>query len=130
MPQPAVRVNVVDAGCSHLAVEVDDAREEHAMGMVRRRTRRRTMLVAGGAAYAVGRHQGKKAGYEDAQNEYVEEEPPPPTYQEIPPAPPPPAPTEAVATDADQLQKLADLHASGVLSDDEFTAAKAKVLGI
>jgi len=30
---------------------------------------------------------------------------------------------------ADQLQQLADLHQQGVLSDDEFAAAKAKVLG-
>jgi hypothetical protein len=29
-----------------------------------------------------------------------------------------------------QLQKLAELHNSGVLSDDEFTAAKKKVLGM
>jgi hypothetical protein len=30
---------------------------------------------------------------------------------------------------ADQLQQLADLHDSGVLSDEEFAAAKAKLLG-
>jgi membrane protease subunit (stomatin/prohibitin family) len=29
-----------------------------------------------------------------------------------------------------QLQKLAELHNSGVLSDEEFTAAKKKVLGM
>ena len=29
-----------------------------------------------------------------------------------------------------ELQKLADLKAQGVLSDEEFTAAKAKLLGI
>jgi hypothetical protein len=28
-----------------------------------------------------------------------------------------------------QLQKLADLKAAGVLSEDEFAAAKAKILG-
>jgi len=28
------------------------------------------------------------------------------------------------------LQQLAELHGQGVLSDEEFTAAKAKVLGI
>jgi hypothetical protein len=28
-----------------------------------------------------------------------------------------------------ELQQLADLHASGVLTDAEFSAAKAKVLG-
>ncbi|MCS5479774.1 PH domain-containing protein [Corynebacterium sp. YIM 101645] len=30
----------------------------------------------------------------------------------------------------DQLAKLAELHAAGVLTDDEFTAAKAKALGL
>ena len=30
---------------------------------------------------------------------------------------------------ADQLQQIATLHQQGVLSDDEFAAAKAKVLG-
>jgi hypothetical protein len=29
-----------------------------------------------------------------------------------------------------QIQQLAQLHASGALSDEEFTAAKAKILGI
>ncbi|MEP9380778.1 SHOCT domain-containing protein [Nocardioides sp. KR10-350] len=29
---------------------------------------------------------------------------------------------------ADQLAKLADLHAAGILTDDEFTAAKARLL--
>jgi hypothetical protein len=29
-----------------------------------------------------------------------------------------------------KLQELAKLHETGVLSDEEFTAAKAKVLGI
>ena len=29
-----------------------------------------------------------------------------------------------------ELQKLADLHKSGVLSDEEFSAAKKKLLGI
>ena len=29
-----------------------------------------------------------------------------------------------------RLQQLAELHTQGVLSDEEFAAAKAKVLGI
>jgi len=29
-----------------------------------------------------------------------------------------------------QLQKIADFHTSGVLSDDEFAAAKKKLLGL
>jgi Short C-terminal domain len=38
-------------------------------------------------------------------------------------APPP-------ADPADEIEHLAQLHASGALSDEEFTAAKAKILGI
>jgi len=36
------------------------------------------------------------------------------------------APTRDLTT---ELKKLADLHKSGVLTDEEFTAAKKKVLG-
>lgn len=46
-------------------------------------------------------------------------------------AAPAPAPAAAPAAGDDmvaQLQKLADLKAAGVLSEDEFAAAKAKVL--
>ncbi|HBF27470.1 MAG: hypothetical protein CMH39_04620 [Micrococcales bacterium] len=45
-----------------------------------------------------------------------------------------PVPAAAPAAPADdtsaKLQELADLHAKGVLSDEEFAAAKAKALGI
>ena len=45
-------------------------------------------------------------------------------------AAPPPAPAAAAGSDlTSQLQQLAQLHNAGVLSDDEFAAAKAKVLG-
>lgn len=36
----------------------------------------------------------------------------------------------AVDETTEQLTNLANLHAQGVLSDEEFAAAKAKVLGI
>ena len=89
------------------------------MGMVRRRTRRRTMMVAGGMAY--GRGQSEQAA---ADQGYDEPAPPPP-------APPPPAPAPAPADDAaSEIERLASLHDSGTLSDDEFAAAKAKILGI
>jgi hypothetical protein len=35
----------------------------------------------------------------------------------------------AEPTDIEQLQQLATLHEQGVLTDSEFTAAKAKVIG-
>lgn len=45
-------------------------------------------------------------------------------------SPPPPAPAAAAPTDSlmDELGKLADLKAAGVLTDEEFAAAKAKLL--
>jgi hypothetical protein len=88
------------------------------MGMMRRRTRRRTALVVGGAAYAAGRARSR-----NEQQQYDDQ-----GYDEPPPAPPPPAPTEPSQTD--ELARLGELHANGTLTDDEFAAAKAKLLGI
>jgi hypothetical protein len=42
-------------------------------------------------------------------------------------APPPPPPEDDQTA---QLQNLAQLHNQGVLTDEEFAAAKAKLLGI
>ncbi|MCQ4211456.1 MULTISPECIES: SHOCT domain-containing protein [Streptomyces] len=45
-------------------------------------------------------------------------------------APPPPAAAPAPATDrVGQLTALADLKAQGLLTDEEFTAEKARILG-
>ena len=66
----------------------------------------------------MGRHRG--AGAAEAAEPDYDEAPPPP-------APPHPAPAEVDATS--ELEKLASLHASGALSDEEFTAAKQKILG-
>jgi hypothetical protein len=93
------------------------------MGMMRRRTRRRTAMVVGGAAYARGRNQAQQ---DQGAQDYAPEPEQAPQY--APPAPPPPAPT-AGPSDLDQLKQLGDLHASGVLTDDEFAAQKAKILG-
>ncbi|MFC4223628.1 SHOCT domain-containing protein [Lysinibacter cavernae] len=51
------------------------------------------------------------------------------------PAPIPQVPSSAAAVPSeqgallDQLKQLADLHSAGALTDDEFAAAKAKLLG-
>ena len=91
------------------------------MGFVRRRARRRTALLVGGAAYAAGRHRGGEEDYDTGG------------YDEPPPEAAPtaaPAPAEASPTiDYDQLQRLGELHANGTLTDEEFAAAKAKILG-
>ena len=94
------------------------------MGM-RRRTRRRA-LVAGAA---IGHHEAtKNAQYAQDQGQYEE---PAPQYQEQ--APPPPEPAQYAPAPADpyeEIDHLAALHDSGALTDDEFAAEKAKVLGM
>lgn len=107
--------------------------------------RRRPLLraaVVGGGAYVAGKHMANKANdqaaYEASQDDRIsqleqQQGPPPDQYgqqQYAPPqqAPPPAAPAGGTSV-ADQLQQIAGLHEQGVLSDDEFTAAKAKILG-
>ena len=54
-----------------------------------------------------------------------------PQYYEAPPqyAPPAPAPAAAPADDPiERLKQLAELRDQGILTEEEFTAAKAKVL--
>lgn len=46
-------------------------------------------------------------------------------------AAPPPEPAPAAAPDPYvELKKLGELHAEGILTDEEFAAQKAKILGI
>jgi hypothetical protein len=63
--------------------------------------------VAGGA---IAHHRAKRDQQADDYEEQTQYAPPPPNS-------------------ADEIEHLAQLHSSGVLSDDEFAAAKAKVLG-
>ncbi|MGW6717630.1 SHOCT domain-containing protein [Streptomyces sp. NPDC054995] len=46
-----------------------------------------------------------------------------------PPPPPPPAPVPAGTDRVGQLTQLADLKAQGLLTDEEFAAEKARILG-
>lgn len=109
--------------------------------MFRRRPLMRAAVVGGGA-YLAGKHvanrQADQAAAEDEQNQRIgdleqqqyQQAPPdqqqaPPQYQQAPPAPAAPQTSSMI----DQLNQLADLHQKGVLSDDEFAAAKAKLLG-
>ena len=95
------------------------------MGLLRMATR--TAVVAGTATAVSGRVARRQANKYDQQAEaqaYEQQQQAPQQY-----APPPaaaPAEDETIA----KLQEYAKLHASGVLSDEEFAAAKAKILGI
>ncbi len=94
-------------------------------------TMARTAVVAGTATAVVGgvsRHQaGKAQQQQDAAAYQQDQAAPPPQEYAAPPPPPPAAPAED--TTLDQLKQLGDLHTSGVLTDEEFAAQKAKILG-
>jgi hypothetical protein len=89
--------------------------------------RRRPLLRA--AAVGTVAYQGSKRGAMAGQNQAAQQ-----AEQQAPPPPPPPAPTPAPAAPADptveKISQLAQLHASGALTDEEFAAAKAQALGI
>jgi len=89
--------------------------------------RRRPLLraaVVGGGAYAAGRSRGRRAEqaqYAEAeQNERLGS-----LEQQQAPAPA----ASAQPSMLDQLNQLSALHEQGALTDAEFTAAKAKLLG-
>ena len=46
-----------------------------------------------------------------------------------PVAAPAPAPVAPAGIDVEQLKQLGDLHTAGILTDEEFAAQKAKLLG-
>ena len=91
------------------------------MGLLRMAAR--TAVVAGTATAVGGRVQRRQANkwdQQDAQQDAQQQQ----QYQQE--APPPEAEDDATT----QLQNLAKLHGQGVLTDEEFAAAKAKILGI
>ncbi len=89
----------------------------------------RTAVIAGTATAVsnrVSRRQYSRWAEQDQQQYYQQ-----PSGYEQPAAPAAPAPAQGGggADPIDQLKQLADLKAQGVLTDAEFAAAKAKILG-
>jgi hypothetical protein len=82
----------------------------------RRRTRRRALI----AGAAIAHHEDRK--YADAAQPAPEPAPAPVDQGQAQYAPPP-------ADPADEIEHLAQLHAQGALTDEEFAAAKAQALG-
>jgi hypothetical protein len=79
----------------------------------------RTAVVAGTATAVSNRVSRRQADRWSRQGYYDEPEPPPP-----------PAPAAAPAQDPiEQLKQLAALKDQGILTDQEFAAQKAKILG-
>jgi Short C-terminal domain len=86
--------------------------------------RRRPLLRAaavGGGAYMAGKRRAQRSAMEQDQDSGqdqggAEQAPPVPRQSSGPPSM------------SDQLKQLSDMHASGALSDDEFAAAKSRIL--
>jgi len=79
----------------------------------------RTAAVAGTAAHVAGKHQAEKDAAAQAQQ---------PAPAPEAPAPAPAAPTGMTDDKIAELERLGKLKADGILTDEEFTEAKAKVL--
>ena len=90
----------------------------------------RTAVVAGTASAVAGRVQRRQAEkFADrdaqiyAQQGQAYEQGAQQAYA------PPPAPAQPAADPIEQLKQLADLKAQGILTEEEFAAQKAKILG-
>ncbi len=95
------------------------------MPMMRRRPLLRAAAV-GAVAYQ-GSKRGAMAGQNQAAQQAEQQAPPPPP---APMAPAPAAPPPVADPTVEKISQLAQLHASGALTDEEFAAAKAQALGI
>ena len=86
----------------------------------------RTAVIAGTATAVSNRVSRRQAQRWSQQGDYPYDEPEPqPTYA----APPPPSPAAAAADPIQQLKDLAALKDQGILTEEEFAAQKAKILG-
>ena len=96
------------------------------MGLLRMAAR--TAVVAGTATAVHGRVQRRQAAKYDEQDQQQDEQDQQQDAQDQQQdAQEAPAPEDDSTA---QLQNLAALHTQGVLTDEEFAAAKAKILGI
>ena len=80
----------------------------------------RTAVIAGTATSVsnrVSRRQGEKWQAQEEQQ------------QQAAPAPAPAAPAPPEKSAIDQLKELGELKAQGILTEEEFAAQKAKILG-
>jgi hypothetical protein len=96
------------------------------MGLMFRRRRPVARLAVGAATAGVAYHAGKRRAQQDEYDQEAtaasQDQPPPPQYVAPPPA--------STGGEVDELGRLAQMHESGALSDDEFAAAKAQLLGM
>ena len=84
----------------------------------------RTAVIAG-TATSVSNRVSKRQGERWAQQEEAQQQ------QQMPPRrhPHPPRPAAGGGSVIDQLKELGELKAQGILTEEEFAAQKAKLLG-
>jgi Short C-terminal domain len=87
-----------------------------------------TAVVAGTAA-----HMGAKSAQRSAAAAQDQDQAPPapaPAYEPAAPEPEAAAPEAAESEQVQQIKQLAALRDQGILTEEEFAASKAKILGI
>ena len=94
----------------------------------------RTAVIAGTATAVSGRVQRRQAEKYTDRDAQIAAEREQAYEQQTAAAAPPPPPVAAPAAPAQgdmiqQLKDLGELHAQGILTDEEFAAQKAKILG-
>jgi hypothetical protein len=95
------------------------------MGLFFRPRRPLLRLATGAATAGIAYRAGQRRAEQDQFNQEAA------AAYEATQAPPSPAPAAAPAPDTiAQLERLSRLHEAGALTDQEFTAAKARALGI
>lgn len=97
----------------------------------RRRPVLRTAAIAGGAAYA-GKKHGERKAYEaeqEAEQEARLQQLEAQQAQQAQPQAAAPAAGESMDQKVEELKKLAELKDQGILTEEEFAAQKAKILG-
>jgi len=88
----------------------------------------RTAVIAGTASAVGGRvnHRQQEKWAAQDQQQYAQQQQQQQQYAPPPPAAPAaPAENDTIA----QLKQLGELHEQGILTDEEFAAQKAKILG-
>ena len=84
-----------------------------------------TAVVAGTAA-----NMGAKSAQKSAAAAQAQAAPPAPAPADEPAAPEAAAPEAAEGAQIEQIKQLAALKDQGILTEEEFTAKKAQILGI
>jgi hypothetical protein len=90
----------------------------------------RTAMVAGTATAVSNRVSRRQAGRWSAHQQPAAQQPAEQyQYQQPPPPPPAAAPVDPMTAKLEQLKQLGELKAQGLVTEQEFAAQKARILG-